>query len=300
MKEVVGIIFDVSMLIFVAGSMIALGLKLTIKQIIEPFKNIKMVILALTVNFLIVPFFAFGIVQMFHVSEGVRTGIILLSLGGGAPFIPKIVEIAGGYVAGAIGLMLLLLIVTIILMPIVTPLIFSGTSVSSWGIAKPLILVMLFPLVFALFCKAYFPDIAARIQPFVEKLTNVSVLSLLVAVLVLYTEIIILNASMLPVVLLFFLGAMLVGYGIGGGRRDVRFILLVGTGLRNPPVAMLVASQNFSAEPMAAIVPLLVIVIGLSILFPLAIMLGKGGVSMYKLFQVPERLVTISQGAPAN
>jgi len=37
----------------------------------------------------------------------------------------------------------------------------------------------------------------------------------------------------------------------------------------------LVASQYFSSEPMAAIVPLLVGIIGLSILLPLASKIGK-------------------------
>lgn len=48
------------MLVFVAGSMITLGLGLTVSQIVEPFKNIKMVLLALVSNFVIVPLFAFS------------------------------------------------------------------------------------------------------------------------------------------------------------------------------------------------------------------------------------------------
>ena len=83
----------------------------------------------------------------------------------------------------------------------------------------------------------------------------------------LYTKIIFANASVLPVILLFFLGAMTIGYFTGGKNRDARIILSVGTGLRNPPVAMLVASQNFPAEPMAAMVPLLLVIIGLLVLF---------------------------------
>jgi len=275
MKETFEIVFDVSMLIFVAGSMITLGLGLSISQIIEPFKNVRMVILALIANFLIVPVFALGLVRVLPVSEGVRTGIILLSLGGGAPFIPMIVKTAKGRVGGAIGLMLLLLVVTIFFMPIVAPLIFPGASVSLWDIAKSLVSIMLIPLVIALFVKARFSDIAVRIQPFAAKLTNISILVLFIAVAFLYTKTIISSASVLPIILLFFLGAMAIGYFTGGKNRDARIILSVGTGLRNPPVAILVASQNFSTEPMAAIVPLLVIIIGLSILFPLATIIGK-------------------------
>jgi len=101
------------------------------------------------------------------------------------------------------------------------------------------------------------------------------VLLLIIAMLYLYTETIIANLSVFPIVLLFFLGSAVIGYLTGGKNRDARIILAVGTGLRNPPVAMLIATQHFATEPMAAIVPLLIVIVGLSILFPLAGIIGK-------------------------
>ena len=275
MKEIFEIAFNVSMNTLVAGSMVTMGLSLTVSQIIEPFKNIRMVIVALIANFLIVPLFAFGIVWLLPVSEGVRIGIILVALGGGAPFIPMVVKTAKGRVAGAIGLMLLLLLVTIFFMPLLVPVIFTGESVSSLAIAKSLIFTMLVPLLLALFVKAYFSDIAVRIQPFASIITNIAISISIIAMVYLYTKTITSNISVVPVIILFFLGSMAIGYFTGGKNRDARIILSVGTGLRNPPIAILVASNNFSTEPMAAIVPLLVIIIGLSILFPLARKIGK-------------------------
>lgn len=275
MNEIFEIIFNISMLIFVVGSMITIGLGLTISQIIAPFKNIKIVILVLIANFVLVPLFAFGMVQWLPVSEGVGIGIILLSLSGGAPFIPMVVGVAKGHVGGAVGLMVLLLIVTIFFMPIAVPILLPGTSVSSWDIAKSLVSIMLIPLVIALFIKARFSGFAARIQPFSAKLTSLSILILIISVLYLYTETIITSVSILAVILMFFLGAMVIGDFAAGRIIDRRVIFSVGTGLRNPPVAILVASQNFSTEPVAAIVPLLAAIVGLLILLPLAIMLGK-------------------------
>ena len=275
MKEIIEILFKVFMFAFVSGSMITLGLGLTTSQLIEPFKNIKMVILSIIANFVIVPLFALGMVWVLPVSEGVRIGILLLSIGGGAPFIPKIVETAKGNIAGAVGLMLLLLILTMFFMPLVVPLMFPGASVSSWSIARLLFFSMLIPLALALFIKARFPDIATRLQPFFEKLTNFTILVLIIIVAYIYTKVIVSNASVLPVIFIFFLGAMGIGYFTGGKNKSARIILSVGTGLRNPPVAMLVASQNFSSEPMAAITPLLAIIIGLSILLPLAKRTGE-------------------------
>ena len=121
-----------------------------------------MVILALIANFILVPLFTFGLLWVFHVPEGVRIGLLLLSIGGGAPFIPKIVAVAKGKVPSAIGLMLLLLIVTIFFMPVAVPRIFPGASESAWDIAKSLLFTMLLPLAVALFVKARFSDIAGR------------------------------------------------------------------------------------------------------------------------------------------
>ncbi len=279
MKELFEIVFNISMIVFVAGSMITLGLSLSVSQIIEPFKNTKMVILSIIANFIVVPLFTFGLLWAFHVPEGVRIGLLLLSIGGGAPFIPKIVEVAKGNVPDAIGLMLLLLIVTIFFMPFAVPVLFPGSSVSAWNIARSLIFTMLLPLILGLFVKARFSTITKRIHPVTEKLTNISVLIMIVAVLFLYTRTIISHAGDLPIIFLFFLGAMGIGFCIGGKDRDARIVLSVGTGLRNPPVAILVASQNFPTEPMAAMTPLLVIIIGLSILFPLALKIGKNDLS---------------------
>ncbi|BCG63063.1 MAG: bile acid:Na+ symporter, BASS family [Methyloprofundus sp.] len=275
MNEILKIVLGISMLGFVAGSMITLGLGLTVAKIIAPFKNFRMIFVALIANFVLVPLFAYGIVDWLDASEGVRIGIILLSLGGGAPFIPVLVETARGNVGGSVGLMVLLLMVTVFFLPLVAPLLLPGTLVNSWDIAKSLVSIMLVPLVFALIVKALFANFAACMQPYMQKLTSISILMLIVAVLMLYTETVIASVSILPIIVMFFLGAMLIGFFTGGKSRNARITLAVGTGLRNPPVAILVASQNFSTEPMAAIVPLLVAIVGVLILFPLAILIRK-------------------------
>ncbi len=275
--EISALVFNLSMLGFVSGSMITLGLGLTIAQIIAPFKNIRIVLRALIANFILVPLFALGIVEWLPVSEGVRTGVILVSLGGGAPFIPMIVATAKGHVGAAVGLMVLLLIVTIIFMPIAAPLMLPGVSVSSWDIAKSLLTIILIPLLLALFIRARFSAIAKRIQPFTAIFTKISVVLLIITVLYVYTKTIIANSSVLPIVFLFFLGAMIIGYFCGGKKSNVRFIFSVGTGLRNPPVAILVASQNFPMQPIATIIPLLIAMVGTLILFSFASIIAKKG-----------------------
>lgn len=275
MDKIIEIAFAISMLGFVVGSMVTLGLGLTVAQIIAPYKKLKILVLALLANFVCVPLFAFYLVQLFPMPEGVRIGIILLSLGGGAPFIPLIVAVAKGDVGGSVGLMTLLLIVTLLLMPFAVPFLLPGTSLNSLDIAKSLGLIMLLPLVSALCFNVYFPSSAARLQRYTRKITGISVLGLIVAIVFLYTEIIVNNIDVLAAISLFFFGAVMIGGFFGGRNRKNRISLVVGTGLRNPPMAILVASQSFSTEPMAAIVPLLLAIVAVLILLPWAKLVSR-------------------------
>jgi predicted Na+-dependent transporter len=55
MKEILEVVFSVSVLSFVIGSMIAMGLSLTVRQILEPLRTKRLVLLSLAANFVLVP-----------------------------------------------------------------------------------------------------------------------------------------------------------------------------------------------------------------------------------------------------
>ena len=150
MNEILQITFKISVSVFVIGSMLGMGLGLTVKQIVDPLKDTKLVALSLIANFIIVPLFVYGITMLLPLSEGYKIGLILLSISAGAPFLPKLADIAKSNVPFSIGLMLLLMVVTIFYLPLVLPFLLKGAEVSSWEIAKSLIIMMLSPLIIAL------------------------------------------------------------------------------------------------------------------------------------------------------
>ena len=108
MSEVLQVIMNLSVLIFVITSMLAMGLSLTVKQIIQPLRNARLVILALVANFILVPILAYLIVLVIPLDEGLATGLILLATAAGAPFLPKLAQASKGNTAFAVGLMVLL------------------------------------------------------------------------------------------------------------------------------------------------------------------------------------------------
>ena len=59
MSEILQVIAQLSVLVFVLSSMLAMGLSLTIAQIVAPLRNARLVILALVANFVLVPLLAY-------------------------------------------------------------------------------------------------------------------------------------------------------------------------------------------------------------------------------------------------
>src|SRR5512136_1102330 len=161
-------------LVFILTSMLGMGFSLTIPQIMTPLKNTRLVIMSLVANFVIVPILALLIVWIIPLSEGLQIGLILVGMAAGAPFLPKLVQVAKGDMAFTAGLMVLLMVVTIAYLPIVLPLVLTGVHVSPWDIAKSLIFLMLIPLAIALFIRARYEEVAKGLVPTTSMATNLA------------------------------------------------------------------------------------------------------------------------------
>jgi BASS family bile acid:Na+ symporter len=270
MVEFLTMTFKISVLIFVVGSMVSMGLSLTVKQIIDPLKNVRLVILALVANFILVPALVFLMNRIIPLSSGFGIGLILLSIAAGAPFLPKLADIARSNVAFSIGLMLLLMVVTIFYLPLVLPHLLEGAQVSSWDIAKSLITLMLIPLILALLFRAWLEKPAAKLQPVFAKLTNLAMLVLTIALVILNSKHLISMIGMpLLAIVVFLVVAMAIGYLLGGPGKDTRVVLALGTGQRNISAAILVATQNFK-DPDITLMLVSVAIFGLFIMIPYA------------------------------
>ena len=169
----------VAMLSFVVSSMLAMGAGLTIPQIAEPLRNARLVGLALLANFVVMPLGALALAKMLWLDEPFGIGLLLLGCAAGAPFLPKLAELAKGNLAFAVGAMVLLMIVTVGYLPIVLPLLLPGVTVNSWEIARSLLLLMLLPLAIGLALKARYGELAARVKPVLDWISNISLILLI-------------------------------------------------------------------------------------------------------------------------
>jgi BASS family bile acid:Na+ symporter len=144
--DVLSTLVSVAGLVFVVASMLAMGLSLTVSQIVAPLRNTRLVVLALIINFAFVPFVAWAIQAVMGLDQDIYTGLLLMATAAGAPFLPKLAQVAKGSAAFSVGLMVLLMVVTIVYMPVVLPLLLPDVSINPWDIAKSLIFLMLLPL----------------------------------------------------------------------------------------------------------------------------------------------------------
>ena len=277
MTEIISVIARLSVLTFVLSSMLAMGLSLTIQQIWDPLRNVRLVILALLANFILVPALAYLIQLVLPLDDGLSTGLILVGCAAGAPFLTKLVQVAKGDAAFSVGLMTLLMVVTVFYLPTVLPVLLPGASVSPSDIARSLIVTMLVPLAIGLFFRARYASAAASLAPHLNQISSMALVLMVVAVLVLeFSAIIgIIGTGGILAALIFLVGALAIGLLLGGIDPSTRPVLGLGTAQRNLAAAMLVAGQSFSDEPNVLVMVMLVLILGIILLMVVGGEMGK-------------------------
>jgi BASS family bile acid:Na+ symporter len=261
----------VAMLSFVVSSMLAMGAGLTIPQIAEPLRNARLVVLALLANFVVMPLGALALARLLWLDEPFGIGLLLLGCAAGAPFLPKLAELAKGNLAFAVGAMVLLMVVTVGYLPIVLPLLLPGVTVNPWEIARSLLLLMLLPLAIGLALKARYGELAARVKPMLDWISNVSLILLVCLITVANIDKVVqvFGTRAILAGLLFIVLGLGTGWLLGGSSADTKRVMALGTGQRNIAAALVVASQSFNDTKVVVMV-IVVAIVGLIVLMPLS------------------------------
>jgi bile acid:Na+ symporter, BASS family len=269
---------SVAMLIFVLSSMLAMGLGLTVSQIITPLRHARLVVLSLLANFVLMPLAAVALAALLRLDQPLGVGLLLLGTAAGAPFLPKLAQIAEGNLAFAVGLMVLLMVVTVGYLPLVLPVLLPGVSVNPAKIARSLFLLMLLPLAGALAVKARFAVAAARTKPVLDRVSNLSLilLVLLITAANINNVLAVFGTHGILAGLLFIAVGFGIGWLLGGPGMDTRRVLALGTAQRNIAAALVVGSQSFS-DPKVVVMVVVVAIVSLLVLMPLSRLLAKRG-----------------------
>ena len=261
----------VAMVSFVVSSMLAMGAALTVSQIFDPLRNARLVMLTLVANFVLMPLGAFALAKVLWLDEPLGVGLLLLGCAAGAPFLPKLAQLAKGNLPFGVGAMVLLMVITVAYLPIVLPLLLPGVTVNPVKIAQSLVLLMLLPLAIGLFVKARYDATAARVKPPLDWLSNVSLILLIVLITVVNFDKVlqVFGTRGILAGLLFIALGFCIGWMLGGPGNDTRPVLALATAQRNIAAALVVGSQSFS-DPKVVVMVIVVAIVGLIILMPLS------------------------------
>lgn len=265
-----------SVVVFVVSSTLAVGLGLTVPQILAPLRNGRLVGLALLANFVLAPVVALGLARVLGLEEPLAVGLLLVGVAGGAPFLLKLADLSRSNMPFAVGLMVVLMVITVGYMPIVLPLLLENVAVDPAAIARSLILLMLIPLAVGLAVRAWRAPGAARIRAFVAPVSSIS----MIFVVVLTTAghfgsmLSILGSFGIVAAVIFVAICCGIGWLLGGPGLDTRGVLLLGTAQRNTAAALVVAAQNFSDAKVVVMITV-VMIVSFAVLMPLAGALGR-------------------------
>ena len=273
--DLLNTLYNLMGLVFVLGTIISMGLSLTMAQITGPLRNGRFVIMALLANFVVPPILAFLLIRIFSLDESLAVGLLLVSLAAGAPGLPKTAVFAKVDIASATSLMVLLVVVTIIIMPVALPLLLTGISVTFWDIASGLVYLILIPLALSLFVRARYTDAAESAQPLFAQASNLSLLILMVLMVVLnFSNVVgLLGSGGLLASLILVILTTAGGYLLGSLGKADGWVQGLGAGQRNIAAAIVVATMNFSNDEVVMVVVYSLII--LFVLIPLALELGK-------------------------
>lgn len=244
LSEILSVITQVGMLLFVVGGMAAMGLGLTVSRIATPLRDVRMVLLLLLVNFVVVPAAAIAAARLLPMEQDAATAVVLVGCLAGAPFLPKLAQLAKGDVALGVGSMVLLMVVTIGYAPIVVPLVIPGVTVDPLAVAQSLVLFMLIPLGIGLLIRSRLPELAdSWVGPVGQASSVGMLLGVTSALLVSWQDVVGAIGTWIFVgVAIVLVAGLASGWLAGVGRPGDRVLLGLATAQRNIAAAILVAT----------------------------------------------------------
>jgi BASS family bile acid:Na+ symporter len=265
-------------MIFVVASMASMGLTLKPREIMAPLRRPLLVLITLTGNFVLVPLISYLLTAVTPLSESHETGLLILAAASGAPFLPKLVELARGDVALSVGVMLLQTVGTVVFLPLALPWLIPGLQADAWAIAKPLLILMLLPLALALLIQSYLVGLARLLEPVLKITSNIALLLAVLLLLGLHARSFLatFGSGAALTGAFFVLLACAVGYLLGQLQKGTVIVQTLGTGQRNIAAALVVATSN-RLDPAVMVILLLTTFVGLVVLLSAAFWFRRKG-----------------------
>ena len=222
--------------IFTVSNLAAMGLQVRMPEVVVAVRNKRSLALIFVWGWMLGPAFGYLITRVLPLDEPYVIVVLLASLAPCAPFLQQMVGKARGDMSFAGALIPLVAIGTVVLMPAMAPLLIKGLTISTWALAKPLLLTILLPLLVGAAIRHFADTAATRIFPAVKGLALLSTLLTIVWCLLLHGRGMINTAGELALLSMtvFMVGMGLITYRFGFGmKQSQRSVMALGMGTRN-------------------------------------------------------------------
>jgi BASS family bile acid:Na+ symporter len=238
---VLAFINQVSVIVFMVGSLAGVGLGLTLRDVLAPLRHGQFVVRSLLASWIVCPATAWILLQVRPLDSSYAAGLLMLSLAPCAPFAPAMAARAGGDAAYMAAFTMLSAVTTIVVMPLFVPIFVSGLSADPLSIARPLVLFVLAPLAAGMLVRQISVAAADRARAPVAAATSAAALGLVVMVVILHSPGVIVAFGSFAVAteVVFVAAITLLAHACGSGlAHEQRSVLTLGASTRNLGAAL--------------------------------------------------------------
>lgn len=166
--------------LFVVAMMFSTGLSLKVGDLKETISDWRYFARLLIVNFLAVPGIMLVFISLFNIEQPYSTGMLIHACVAGAPLIMALTQLSKNSIALGATVQMVLMVATVIIMPLLLPVLIGINDFSVWPLIRSLLLQMVLPMVIGMVLLYFSPDMTAKIRPVVSKTANIIMLIFLV------------------------------------------------------------------------------------------------------------------------
>ena len=248
--------FSPLVFIFTVSNLAAMGLQVKLPDVMVALRNKKSLAQIFVWGWVVGPAFGYLITRVLPLAEPYVIVVLLASLAPCAPFLQQMVGKARGDMGFAGALIPLVAVGTVVLMPLMAPLLIKGVTISPWALARPLLLTILVPLTVGSAIRHFAGNVATKIFPAVKGVALFSTLTLIVWALLIYGRGMVDTAGELALgsMTLFMVGMGLLPYRFGFGlKQNQRSVMALGMGTRNVAAVLAAALAIPNADQLMVV-----------------------------------------------
>jgi BASS family bile acid:Na+ symporter len=250
-QELLVLMIRISIILTVFG----FGLQATMADVLYLYRRPSLLARSLVAMFVVMPVAAIVMAKLFDLRPSVEIILTALAISPLPPLLPRKETKGGGHTPYALGLMVIIGVLSIAIVPIAARLVgvlFGQTiSMSAGAVARITVTMVVLPLAAGLIVRASLPTVAERVARPAGRVAGallaISILVILVAALP--AALALIGNGTLVAMLVFVVVGLIAGHLLGRPQEDHETVLAVATGARHPAIALAIARGNFPDEP---------------------------------------------------